>query len=378
MIPQPSSRITTVVAASDHPDAHPSRKPSGIAITMGESATGLPARTRSRRTARSSHSSRSTSSSHEHQPYDHDRQHHYHQHANPNPTDRTHSSPAPAARPRLIPRTSSAPAIPQCREGGSRPGGGGDEAAAADDDTEASGDEDGDDEQQQHYHQPAADRPQRPEYRPRNSIASIKDDPFFRHYQTPHSVLLGRELMAATYEHQEDEDAELVSPLSPRPVKKPAVDEGVNLPVSEPPSPTRAPPPLMAEEPAADGRLPLQPQSRSGLADINIAVIGSAGVGKSTLIQRALGLRALPTSIASSQRMSVDNVPYTVSLIEIELESFDINPERRIQWPKQINGHIVPRMDGALLLYDVMNRESIQELPQTLSRSRVCTSTRTS
>ena len=90
-------------------------------------------------------------------------------------------------------------------------------------------------------------------------------------------------------------------------------------------------------------------------------------MGKSTLIQRALGLRALPTAIASSQRMSVDNVLYTVSLIEIELESFDINPERMIQWPKQINGHIVPRMDGALLLYDVMNRESIQELPQTLS-----------
>lgn len=65
--------------------------------------------------------------------------------------------------------------------------------------------------------------------------------------------------------------------------------------------------------------------------------------------------------------MSVDNVVYTVSLIELDLESFDINPDRRIQWPKQINGHIVPRMDGALLLYDVMNRESIQELPQTLS-----------
>lgn len=92
-------------------------------------------------------------------------------------------------------------------------------------------------------------------------------------------------------------------------------------------------------------------------------------MGKSTLIQRALGLRTLPTSIASSLRMSVDNVVYTVSLIELDLESFDINPDRRIQWPKQINGHIVPRMDGALLLYDVMNRESIQELPQTLSES---------
>ena len=90
-------------------------------------------------------------------------------------------------------------------------------------------------------------------------------------------------------------------------------------------------------------------------------------MGKSTLIQRALGLRSQPTGIASSQRMTVDNVLYTVSLIEIELESFDFNPERKIQWPKQINGHIVPRMDGALMLYDVMNRESIQELPQTLS-----------
>jgi ABC-type dipeptide/oligopeptide/nickel transport system ATPase component len=103
------------------------------------------------------------------------------------------------------------------------------------------------------------------------------------------------------------------------------------------------------------------------MSDINIAVIGSAGVGKSTLIQRALSLRSSPTSIASSQRMSVDNVVYTVSLIELDLESFDIVPDRRIQWPKQIGGHIVPRMDGALLLYDVMNSESIQELPQTLS-----------
>jgi hypothetical protein len=107
------------------------------------------------------------------------------------------------------------------------------------------------------------------------------------------------------------------------------------------------------------------------MADINIAIIGGAGVGKSTLIQRALGLHGLPTSIASSVRMSVDNVVYTVSLIELDMESFDINTDRRIQWPKQINGHIVPRMDGALLLYDVMNRESITELPQTLSEPTI-------
>lgn len=107
------------------------------------------------------------------------------------------------------------------------------------------------------------------------------------------------------------------------------------------------------------------------MSDINIAVIGSTGVGKSTLIQRALGLRGLPTAIASSIRMSVDNVVYTVTLIELDLESFDIAPDRRIHWPKQINGQIVPRMDGALLLYDVMNRDSITELPQTLSKPRL-------
>lgn len=91
-------------------------------------------------------------------------------------------------------------------------------------------------------------------------------------------------------------------------------------------------------------------------------------MGKSTLIQRALGLRSLPTAVASSLRMSVDNVVYTVSLIELNLESFDVAPDHRMHWPKQINGHSVPRMDGALLLYDVMNRDSITELPQTLSK----------
>lgn len=100
---------------------------------------------------------------------------------------------------------------------------------------------------------------------------------------------------------------------------------------------------------------------------MNIAVIGSAGVGKSSLIKRALGLPSLPTGIASSLRMSIDNVIYTVSMVEFDLESFGILPNHRIQWPKQINGQIVPKMDGALLLYDVMNRDSITELPQTLS-----------
>lgn len=102
------------------------------------------------------------------------------------------------------------------------------------------------------------------------------------------------------------------------------------------------------------------------MTDINVAIIGQMGGGKSTFIRNCLGLRALPTSIHTSLRMSLDNLSYTVTLIELDLEYFDTGSDRVIEWPKQINGHIVPPLDGALLLYDVMNKASIAELPQTL------------
>lgn len=41
----------------------------------------------------------------------------------------------------------------------------------------------------------------------RDSVASLKDDPFFRNYQTPHSVSLSRELRSARME----ESAETVN-----------------------------------------------------------------------------------------------------------------------------------------------------------------------
>ncbi|PBP21338.1 RasGEF domain-containing protein [Diplocarpon rosae] len=166
----------------------------------------------------------------------------------------------------------------------------------------------------------------------RNSVASIKDGPFLRNYQNSKSVSLAQELRPPTCNDQ-------------LPLKEPLLRPGYSVNMS----------------------MTLPAHSRSGKADINIAVIGSAGVGKSTLIQRALGLRTLPSSIASSLRMSVDNVIYTVTLVELDLESFDLVKDRHIHLPKQINGLIVPCMDGALLLYDVMDMDSVAELPQTLN-----------
>lgn len=104
------------------------------------------------------------------------------------------------------------------------------------------------------------------------------------------------------------------------------------------------------------------------MEDINIAVIGFNGVGKSHFIQRAMSLARIPGPHPTTARIHIDNVPFAVMLFELDLEYFDVDPERQMKWPKQVGGSIMPRVDGVLLLYDVTNRNSIIELPQTLSK----------
>ncbi|KAL2205208.1 ras GEF [Sarocladium strictum] len=103
------------------------------------------------------------------------------------------------------------------------------------------------------------------------------------------------------------------------------------------------------------------------MESFNIAVIGATGVGKSSFVQRVLGLQRPSMSNTSSVRMAVDNLTHFVTLLELDLEYFELSPSQPIQWPKQMNGHIVPRVDAALILYDVMEKESIRDLPQTVA-----------
>ncbi|KAI0124884.1 ras guanine nucleotide exchange factor domain-containing protein [Xylariales sp. AK1849] len=103
------------------------------------------------------------------------------------------------------------------------------------------------------------------------------------------------------------------------------------------------------------------------MESVNIAVIGANGVGKSHFIHRAMSLSRVPGSHPSTARINIDHVPYAVTLVELDLEYFDVDPQRQIQWPKQIGGALMPSIHGVLLLYDVMNRDSIIELPQTLT-----------
>ncbi|KAI6780377.1 uncharacterized protein J7T54_007226 [Emericellopsis cladophorae] len=94
------------------------------------------------------------------------------------------------------------------------------------------------------------------------------------------------------------------------------------------------------------------------MESFHVAVIGARGVGKSCFIQAALALQSLPMTEAPSIRSSVDGVTHMVTALELDVNHFEAGPSQQIQWPKQINGHIVPRVDAAIILYDVTARET--------------------
>lgn len=67
--------------------------------------------------------------------------------------------------------------------------------------------------------------------------------------------------------------------------------------------------------------------------------------------------------------MSIDGSVYVVRLIELSFNELDLDDESRICWPDSVNGASIPYIDGAFTLYDVMNKESLVQVPETLRKS---------
>jgi hypothetical protein len=107
------------------------------------------------------------------------------------------------------------------------------------------------------------------------------------------------------------------------------------------------------------------------MEEINIAVLGSARVGKSTFIQRVFNLRSPSKSLFSSGKMSMDGNVYAVRLIELGYDDLDFDEYKRICWPDRLDGTPLPVIDGAFTLYDVMNSESLAQVSETLSKWRL-------
>lgn len=97
-------------------------------------------------------------------------------------------------------------------------------------------------------------------------------------------------------------------------------------------------------------------------------VLGAAGAGKSTFVQKALDLRQAPSSPSSAKKMSLDGVIYLVRLLEIPLEDVSIAESQKIIWPEFVGDHDMPLVDGVLALYDVTNQASAAEIPDVLSK----------
>lgn len=179
----------------------------------------------------------------------------------------------------------------------------------------------------------------------RDSKTSNRDDPFFRTYQMPQPVRLA------------EKSHRIHRPSNPNEVC--FVDTALCLwrdlsAILRVQRYTK----LIVKQPAKHGII----------SQINLAILGALGVGKSTFVQKALDLRHHPVSHYSSKKMSLDNVVYLVRLLEISMEEIMIADDRKVQWPSNVSDRDMPSVDGVLVLYDVTNPESIQGVPEILSK----------
>jgi len=125
----------------------------------------------------------------------------------------------------------------------------------------------------------------------------------------------------------------------------------------------------------------------STVHDINIAVVGAAGVGKTTFIERAYDLPApVRHGEVHSLTMVMDRTPCSVSLVDVDWNRIDFDKEQ-MQWPrvsgagpvnvssrtaasdtgeKVADGQRIPFIDGVLLLFDTTHPRMVDRLTECL------------
>lgn len=116
-----------------------------------------------------------------------------------------------------------------------------------------------------------------------------------------------------------------------------------------------------------------QPQLAVGKSDLDlsIAVLGLKDVGKSTLIRLALDLPSCDDRQLKSQLMNLHGKSYIITLHELSYKSFQL-VESDVECRRQmINQETLVCVDGALVLYDVTNRESLALIPNLISTAQI-------
>lgn len=113
------------------------------------------------------------------------------------------------------------------------------------------------------------------------------------------------------------------------------------------------------------------PEISEPIPEINIAVVGAPGVGKSTFVQKALDLPALPQSQAAERKIPQDGASYLVRLLEVPIDDVDFDDDdNSLVWPDTIENKVMPVVDGAITLYDVQDKNSFEDIPRVLNAIR--------
>lgn len=112
----------------------------------------------------------------------------------------------------------------------------------------------------------------------------------------------------------------------------------------------------------------MQNEGARYMQEITFAVLGDIGVGKSTFIQRALDLKNNVTSLSSIKKVSLDRVVSILRLVEFRLQDLQLSEDCSVCWPTIIGNQNIPRIDGTLVLCDVMDKSSMFNIDSMLSK----------
>ncbi|KAF2005293.1 rap guanine nucleotide exchange factor 4 [Amniculicola lignicola CBS 123094] len=171
----------------------------------------------------------------------------------------------------------------------------------------------------------------------------IAGDPFFQRYNFPQTdEPLDREEASSS---SADSSSDTEGPLSPTHIT------------------TRVPTtPILPAPQSPSG----SSDTASAMQDITVAVLGQRGTGKSLFIRNALNLPPTTTGSVFSRKMKIDGGYYIVRFLEMLFSEVHLGAGNVIKWPETVGGLPTPKMDGAIIVYDVMNPASLGGVPEFL------------
>lgn len=106
------------------------------------------------------------------------------------------------------------------------------------------------------------------------------------------------------------------------------------------------------------------------MQEVTIAILGGAKVGKSTFVRCALDMKAPPVSSCTTKKVSLEGTVSVLRLYEFQLKNIKISEDCSIIWPRLAGDEAKSRIDGALVLFDVMDKTSLYEVADLLSKSQ--------